>query len=397
MARYARPSRRAGSFARAPRSAPMDPVRLALDVGPLYGHRTGVGVAVAELAARARPPRRRRRPSRTCSASGPARSRRCASSRCRRPSPSGCGRSATARASTAGWAAPTSSTARTTSCRRRGEPAVVSVYDCWFLRNPAEASRRRPPGRRGAAPPGPRRRRRPRVQPRHGRRRPRPPRRRRRRGRPPRPARRAGARRRRRRRAGSTASPAGRSCSRSAPSSGARTSRPWSPRSPPPGSTPDTALVIAGAPGDDSDALDAAVEALAPAARRQVLRPGPVDAATKSWLLHHAARARLPVARRGVRVPPPRGPGRRAARSSPRAPARSPRSPARGAELVPVGDRDALGAALAAVARPTTDAAPTLVAAGRANVTRFSWSATADAMVDLYRRVRRDASNGAPR
>ena len=67
-----------------------------------------------------------------------------------------------------------------------------------------------------------------------------------------------------------------------------------------------------------------------------------------------------------------------------------------GAELVPVGDRDALAAALATVL-DDEDRRRDLVAAGRANVTRFSWSATADAMVDLYRRVRREASNGAPR
>src|SRR6476659_3216024 len=39
-----------GSFARS-RTRSAHTVRIALDVGPLHGHRTGVGVAVAELAA----------------------------------------------------------------------------------------------------------------------------------------------------------------------------------------------------------------------------------------------------------------------------------------------------------------------------------------------------------
>ena len=42
------------------------------------------------------------------------------------------------RPSTAGSAAPTWSTARTTSCRRRRCPRVVSVYDCWFLEHPRD-------------------------------------------------------------------------------------------------------------------------------------------------------------------------------------------------------------------------------------------------------------------
>ena len=70
----------------------MDPVRLALDVGPLHGHRTGVGAAVAALAAALDEHSGVDVVRRTSSASAPARSRQSAACRCRLPSPSDCGR-----------------------------------------------------------------------------------------------------------------------------------------------------------------------------------------------------------------------------------------------------------------------------------------------------------------
>ena len=60
-----------------------------------------------------------------------------------------------------------------------------------------------------------------------------------------------------------------------------------------------------------------------------------------------------------------------------------------GAELVTLGDDDALACALRRVLTDEEHRAR-LVAAGRENVTRFSWVATAEAMVDLYRRVLED-------
>ena len=158
---------------------------------------------------------------------------------------------------------------------------------------------------------------------------------------------------------------------------------------------PDTALVLAGAPGDDSAALDAALDALAPVPRRQVLRPGPVDAATKSWLLHHARVLAYPSLDEGFGFPLLEAQAVGVPIVATMA-GSIPEVAGAGAELVPVGDRDALGAALVAVVGDE-DRRCELIAAGRANIIRFSWSATADAMVDLYRRVRTDASNGAPR
>ena len=103
---------------RASAPAPMDPVRLALDVGPLHGpphrrrarRRRSATVARPSVDDVALVPYVRQLPSRR---------RRCER---RLPLPAalahGCGPSATGRGSIAGSAAPTSSTAPTTSCRR---------------------------------------------------------------------------------------------------------------------------------------------------------------------------------------------------------------------------------------------------------------------------------------
>ena len=59
-----------------------------------------------------------------------------------------------------------------------------------------------------------------------------------------------------------------------------------------------------------------------------------------------------------------------------------------GAELVPVGDDDALAAAITRILDDSTRRAE-LVEAGHENVARFSWSTTAEALVGVYRRLER--------
>ena len=238
----------------------MDPVRLAIDVGPLYGHRTGIGAAVAELIAaldehpgvellpyllsfrtRPQPPARRL------------------------PLPAALAHRLWARSDTPrvdrwlGAANVVHGTNYVVPPSRL--PALVSVYDCWFLANPELASpdvrragevlRRRvaagatvhasshatADAARGAA----RRRRESRSSIS---------------GRSP-----SRSRRRRSPRRGSANSPGGRTCSPSAPSSGARTCPPSS-RPSAAAAVDGAALVIAGAPGDDTAALDNAVERL---------------------------------------------------------------------------------------------------------------------------------------
>jgi glycosyltransferase involved in cell wall biosynthesis len=145
-------------------------------------------------------------------------------------------------------------------------------------------------------------------------------------------------------------------------------------------------LVIAGAPGDDSSAVDAAVDALAPPARATVERLGPVDAAAKAWLLHHARVLAYPSLDEGFGFPLLEAQSIGLPIVATRA-GSIPEVAGDGAELVPLGDTDALAAALTTVLADD-DRRTELVAAGRANVARFSWSATADALVGVYERLR---------
>ncbi len=245
---------------------------------------------------------------------GPARRRRCAGCRCRPPSPTGCGRAGDRPRSTAGSAPPTSSTAPTTSCRRpagRRSCRSTTAGSCATPARPRPTSAGPARSCAGACRAGavvhassrgdrrrrPRAARRDRVEVVHL-------------GPLAVPARRpaaAGAGRRR-----STARPvrarprhdrAAQEPPRARRARSARRAAPTAPRS----SSPARPATTAGA-------LDAAVAAPAaggPATHRAA--PGPVDDATKAWLLHHARAARLPVARRGLRLPDPRGPGGRAA------------------------------------------------------------------------------------
>ena len=145
-------------------------------------------------------------------------------------------------------------------------------------------------------------------------------------------------------------------------------------------------LVIAGAPGDDSAAVDVAVDALAPAARATITRLGPVDTTTKAWLLHHARVLAYPSLDEGFGFPLLEAQSIGLPIVASRA-GSIPEVAGEGAELVPLGDTDALAGALTRTLVDDERRAE-LVTAGRANVARFSWTATADALVDVYRRLR---------
>jgi glycosyltransferase involved in cell wall biosynthesis len=151
---------------------------------------------------------------------------------------------------------------------------------------------------------------------------------------------------------------------------------------------PDTRLVIAGAPGDDDAAVDAAIGALGPTARRAVVRPGAVDDATKSWLLRNARILAYPSLDEGFGFPILEAqqvglPVVATCAGS------IPEVAGGGAALVPVGDRDALAGALTTLLDDDPRRAQ-LIAAGRTNVARFSWRATATELVRLYRRLREE-------
>ena len=125
----------------------MDPVRLAFDVGPLYGHRTGVGAAVAELAgALAADPGVEAHPYLLSFRTRPEPSTR------RLPLPAGLAHRLWAHADwprVDRWLAPAEVVHGTNYVVPPSRlPRVVSVYDCWFLANPGLAS---PAVRRAAA------------------------------------------------------------------------------------------------------------------------------------------------------------------------------------------------------------------------------------------------------
>src|SRR5262245_5012022 len=150
------------------------------------------------------------------------------------------------------------------------------------------------------------------------------------------------------------------------------------------------ALVLAGAAGDDTAAVHAARATLAPAVRADVVVPGPVDGATKSWLLHHAAVVAYPSLDEGFGFPILEAQGTDTPVVATRA-GSIPEVAGDGAELVPVGDPDALAAALVRVLGDD-ERRRALVSAGRANLARFSWTATATDLIRLYRRVREEAT-----
>ena len=115
---------------------------------------------------------------------------------------------------------------------------------------------------------------------------------------------------------------------------------------------------------------------------------GSVDEDTKAWLLHHATALAYPSLDEGFGFPILEAQSVGVPVVATRA-GSIPEIAGGGAELVSLGDVDALAGALARVV-DDEDRRRELVAAGRANVARFSWSATADALVRLYRRVKED-------
>ncbi len=147
----------------------------------------------------------------------------------------------------------------------------------------------------------------------------------------------------------------------------------------------DAQLVLAGADGDDATALEEAVTAQPASVQRRVRRLGPIDDRTKGWLLHHAAVLAYPSLDEGFGFPilEAQSVGLPVVAT---AVGSIPEVGGGGVELVPPQDLDALAAGLT---RAINDDARRreLVAAGTKNLERFSWAATADTLVRLYRRL----------
>ena len=152
---------------------------------------------------------------------------------------------------------------------------------------------------------------------------------------------------------------------------------------------PELRLVLAG--GDatggasDIDAITAAIDALAPAARARVLLAGYVDDPVRAWLLHHSTVLAYPSLDEGFGFPlldamQADVPIVAARRGS------IPEVAGDAAVLVDPTDTDALAGAITLVLDDEALRAR-LVATGRTQLAAFSWSAAADGLADLYRRL----------
>jgi glycosyltransferase involved in cell wall biosynthesis len=152
---------------------------------------------------------------------------------------------------------------------------------------------------------------------------------------------------------------------------------------------PDLALVIAGAPGDDSDALRDAIDTLGSVGAGRVLLTGRIDEPTRSWLLRHATVLAYPSLDEGCGFPlldaMQVGTPVVATRAG-----SIPEVAGDAALLVPPHDHHALAGALQ---RAVDDDAlrAGLVEAGQRRWPRFGWDACARGLLEMYRRtVQRD-------
>jgi glycosyltransferase involved in cell wall biosynthesis len=145
----------------------------------------------------------------------------------------------------------------------------------------------------------------------------------------------------------------------------------------------DLRLVIAGAPGDDRTRLDGAIATLPPRMRDAVSVVGPVDERRKSELLAGARALVYPSLDEGFGFPILEAQTVGTPVVASRAGSIAEIGGA-GVELAAPGDADELAEA---IRRVVTDdeRRRTLIVAGHANVTRFSWSRTAGELVTLYR------------
>ncbi len=145
----------------------------------------------------------------------------------------------------------------------------------------------------------------------------------------------------------------------------------------------DLDLVYAGAPGDDSDVLLRTIAALPAAVSGRIHLLGPVDAETRSWLMHQAAVVAYPSLDEGFGFPILEA----QSVGTPLVATRAGSIPEVGGDGLVTIDRDdrsgfAEALCQAAISGPKRDS---LIAAGATNLKRFSWQRTSAAIVDLYR------------
>lgn len=148
---------------------------------------------------------------------------------------------------------------------------------------------------------------------------------------------------------------------------------------------PDVRLVIAGADGDDAAGLDRALHGLSDSVGARVVRLGVVDDAAKRWLLDNARALAYPSLDEGFGFPileaqQAETPVVATAVGS------IPEVAGSAALLSPAGDVDALAANLHWVVT-NDDIHAKLARRGTTNLERFDWTRTAGELADLYRRL----------
>ncbi|MBK8331907.1 MAG: glycosyltransferase family 4 protein [Acidimicrobiaceae bacterium] len=158
---------------------------------------------------------------------------------------------------------------------------------------------------------------------------------------------------------------------------------------------PDLVLVLAGGDGDDREAIRRSVDELGGIADRVVFT-GRVDDGARSWLLHHAAALAYPSLDEGFGFPllDAMQAGVPVVASTAGS---IPEVAGDAALLCPATDVAALAQNLhLAITSPSVRSS--LVAAGRQQLLRFSWQRCAAEMTDLYRQVAHgtDLRRGAP-
>ena len=145
----------------------------------------------------------------------------------------------------------------------------------------------------------------------------------------------------------------------------------------------DLHLVFAGAPGDDRDQLLHTIAGLPTSVSNRIHLLGAVDAATRSWLLHHATVVAYPSIDEGFGFPILEAQSVGAPMVATRA-GSIPEVGGDGVITVDADDRSGFADAITA-ASTAGSIRDGLVAAGHQNLNRFSWRRTTDGIIDLYR------------
>lgn len=147
----------------------------------------------------------------------------------------------------------------------------------------------------------------------------------------------------------------------------------------------DLRLVLAGSDGDDREAVNFAIDALQPSARSRVILTGRMDDGVKAWLLSRAKVLAYPSLDEGFGFPLLEAMQHRVPVVASTA-GSIPEVAGDAAVLVPADDVAALAAGLEHALTDTAERAR-LIAAGIERVHFYSWSTTAEQLAALYHRL----------